>query len=140
MTNRGTILFIIDHGGYPVQHIAQDLLRDGYTVSVVHSMRKALTHLKAEKPDVIVAEFNYTTHFRDRVSNLEPLFATLQRANPGAHVITLLDAEHQVHLDKLRAKAVSFESLAYPLDMATLKATIQRACTLKQDTNNVFRQ
>jgi DNA-binding NtrC family response regulator len=131
MTNRGTILFIIDQGGYPAQHIAQDLQRDGYTVAVVHSMRKALTHLKSDTPDVIVAEFNYTTHFRDRVSNLEPLFATLQRTNPGAHIITLLDAEHQVHLDKLRFKEISFETLTYPLDMTTLKATIQRACAEK---------
>jgi len=128
MTIRGTILFIIDQGGYPAQHIARDLQRDGYTVSVVQSMRNALTHLKSDTPDVIVAEFNYTTHFRDRVSNLEPLFAMLQRTHPDAHVITLLDAEHKVHLDKLPVKAVSFESLAYPLDMATLKTTIQRAC------------
>jgi len=129
MTNRGSILFIIDQGGYPAQHIAQDLQRQGYTVSIAHSMRKALSHLKSDKPDVIVAEFNYTTHFRDRISNLEPLFAALQRSHPEVYVITLLDAGHRIHLEKLRTESVRFEALSYPLDTATLTDTIQRACT-----------
>ena len=69
------LLAIIEMGGYPnFMPLYQSL---GFSVEVVNSMRKARSALKKETPDVIVAEYNFQSQFRDRTSNLETLMAGL---------------------------------------------------------------
>ena len=48
----------------------------GFEVHVENSMRKARSYLKKTTPDVIVAEYNFQSQFRDRTSNLETLMAS----------------------------------------------------------------
>ena len=71
------LLAIVEQGGYPnFNSVYEDL---GYKVLTSYSMRKAMAIVKKEKPDVIVAEFNYQSDFRDRTSSLESLLATVDR-------------------------------------------------------------
>jgi hypothetical protein len=43
------------------------------------TVRKAIAALKNMQPDVVVAEFNFQSDFRDRTSSLESLRAVLPR-------------------------------------------------------------
>ena len=64
----------------------------GYEVAVETRMRKAIGFLKKRKPDVIVAEYNFQSDFRDRSSNLESLLAVVQRS-PGIRVLVFYEKE-----------------------------------------------
>ena len=70
------LLAIIELGGYPDFRALYTRL--GFQVVIENSMRKALAYLKRHTPDVIVAEFNLTPDFRDRISSLESLVAVAQ--------------------------------------------------------------
>ena len=70
-----TLLSIIELGGYP--NFTAVYQQAGFTVESVASVRKALGLLKKINPDVIVAEFNFQSDFRDRSSSLESLLAVL---------------------------------------------------------------
>lgn len=133
MNGPGKVLFIVEQGGYPVNLFERELAVQGHEVAIVQSMRKALSLLKSSKPDVILVEFNYTTHFRDRVSNLEPLLARVQSALPDTRVIVFLDREHDAVLDKLRARFRIDEALFYPLDMDRLLGAVERNCGRRTD-------
>ena len=75
MTQR--LLSIIELGGYPnFMPLYQSM---GFQVDVMSSQRKARTYLKKTTPDVVVAEYNFQSDFRDRTSNLETLVAVLQK-------------------------------------------------------------
>ena len=78
------LLSIIELGGYPNFTPLYKSL--GYEVAVETRMRKALGFLKQHQPDVIVAEFNFQSDFRDRTSSLESLLAVVQRM-PATRVI-----------------------------------------------------
>ena len=76
MSNK-TLLAIIELGGYPdFRNLYKSF---GYDVFVESSSRKALSLLKKNHIDVIVAEFNYQHTFRDRLSSLESIIAAAQR-------------------------------------------------------------
>ena len=67
------------------------------------SVRKALGLFKKSlQPDVVVAEFNFQSDFRDRTSSLESLLAVVQR-NPQTRVIVFYEKEYEHQFDKLRA-------------------------------------
>lgn len=77
MSSEKPLLSIIELGGYPdFKHLYR---RYGYEPIVVFSMRKALGVLRNIKPQVVVAEFNYQSDFRNRTSSLESLIAVAQR-------------------------------------------------------------
>lgn len=76
MPNHPTLLAIVALGGYP--DLAEDYRRAGFEALRADSMLKALAILKRRSPDVVVAEFNFQSDFRDRTSGLETLMAALQ--------------------------------------------------------------
>jgi len=119
------LLFIIEKGGYPVN--SDRYAAAGYEVSTVQSMRRALALLKKEHPDVICVEMNVDPHFRDRVSNLEPLLARLQTTHPETRIIVFMDDEHRERLDTLRERFPIFDTLVFPLEMDSLIDSLQRA-------------
>ena len=55
-------------------------------------MRKASKFLKKTQPNVVVAEFNFQSDFRDRTSSLETLMATVQRI-PNCKVVVFYEKE-----------------------------------------------
>jgi hypothetical protein len=116
------LLAVVELGGYP--NFAPLYRAAGYDVHVVALMRKAVKLVKQIKPAVIVAEFNYQPDFRERVSNLEPLLASVQGLTPKPTVIVFYDPVHQTQLDKLHQRFDFFQTLAYPLDPARVQACL----------------
>ena len=77
-----TLLSVVELGGYPnFQPLYQRL---DYAVQQVNTSRKAIAEIKRSPPDVIVAEFNYQSDFRDRTSSLESLLAAVERHQSSA--------------------------------------------------------
>ncbi len=86
------LLAIFELGGYPnFMPLYQEL---GFRVQVVTSQRQALKHLKKDLPDLIVAEYNFQSDFRDRSSNLETLMSRLEKF-PQVRIIVLHQIEHE---------------------------------------------
>jgi DNA-binding NtrC family response regulator len=119
-----SLLAIIDLGGYP--DFTALYRQAGFTPTVVDSMRKALVALKSDIPDVIVAEFNYQSDFRDRTSNLETLYAVLQR-HPNIKLIVFYEAEYLHQFEKLRVRMPVFAAIPFPIDVAALEAALGMA-------------
>ena len=102
------LLSIIEIGGYPdFSALFHEL---GYQTQTVSSVRKAISSMKKQAPDVIIAEFNFQSDFRDRTSNLETLLATVQGQYPHCKVIALYEAEFAPAFTRLQQ--------SYPIDCA----------------------
>ena len=86
-------------------------------------MRKARTSLKKEAPDVVVAEYNFQSQFRDRTSNLETLMAVLQK-HGGTKVIAFYEKETQHKLDQLTERFPLHATLTYPVQESELRAAL----------------
>lgn len=120
-----TLLSVVELGGYP-SFLAR-YQEAGFEVLTATSMRKALSLVKGRAPDVVVAEFNFQSDFRDRTSNLESLLGMLQARSPATRVIVLYEPQHLVHLDRLRARLPVFAALAFPIQEAELADVLRRA-------------
>jgi DNA-binding NtrC family response regulator len=122
--SKPTLLSITELGGYP--DFTPLYRQAGYDVESVASVRKALTLLKKSQPDVIVAEFNYQSDFRDRTSSLESLLAVVQRS-PKTKVIVFYENEYAHQLAKLQLRLPVYEAFAYPIDARKLADSLSRA-------------
>ena len=121
-SSKRLLLSIIELGGYP--NFTPLYQQAGYTVESVTSVRKALGLLKKINPDVIVAEFNFQSDFRDRTSSLESLLAVVQRS-PKTKVIVFYENEHAHQLARLQAQCPIHAALAYPIDTQLLEASLR---------------
>jgi DNA-binding NtrC family response regulator len=117
-------LAIVELGGYP--NLTGLYRRLGFDAEVVASQRKAQSALKGRIPDVIVAEYNFQSDFRDRSSNLETLMARLQR-HPEVKVICFYQPEHREKLARMEARFPLFETIPFPVDPARVEAALLRA-------------
>lgn len=117
-TGKRQLLSIIELGGYPnFTPLYEEL---GYNVEIATRMRKALGLLKKQQPDVIVAEFNFQSDFRDRTSSLESLLAVVQRL-PDTRVIVFYEKEFTPQFEKLRARLPVHHALMFPIDASALR-------------------
>jgi len=115
------LLSIVELGGYPdFSCLYREL---GYEVSVETRMRKAIGFLKKRKPDVIVAEFNFQSDFRDRSSNLESILAVVQRS-PDIRVLVFYEKEFSPQFEKLRARLPVHQALAFPVEESALRDSL----------------
>lgn len=119
-----TLLAIIELGGYP--NLTALYRRLGFEITVVASQRKALAALKRQLPDVILAEFNFQSDFRDRTSNLETLMARLQR-HPEVKVICFYQSEYQHKFQALTERFPVFAAIPFPIDPERVEAALRRA-------------
>ncbi|MEJ2455964.1 MAG: hypothetical protein P8103_17675 [Candidatus Thiodiazotropha sp.] len=117
------LLALVELGGYP--NFVPLYQRLGYRVEMVNSVRKAQAWLKSHRPKVVVAEFYADPQFRDRVSNLESLLATLQRYNVEARVVVFLDTTYLAHLEKVRTRYAVHAVLTYPIQEADLEQALR---------------
>jgi DNA-binding NtrC family response regulator len=115
------LLAIVELGGYP--NLLPLYREFGFDAEVVSSQRKAQASLKRRLPDVIVAEYNFQSDFRDRTSNLETLMAILQR-HPGVKVICFYLPEHRHKLEVLTARFPVFAEIPHPVDPAEVRAAL----------------
>ena len=120
------LLSIIELGGYPNFTPLYKSL--GYEVAVETRMRKALGFLKQHQPDVIVAEFNFQSDFRDRTSSLESLLAVVQRM-PATRVIVFYEKEFTSQFEKLRSRLPVCDALTFPIEESALRTTLQLSTT-----------
>ena len=68
------------------------------------SMRKAISQLKKQKPDYVVAEFMYgygSNYAGVNVSNLDVFLHSLQKYAPEAKVIAMVEKHEVKHVSKL---------------------------------------
>ncbi len=94
--------------------------RLGYQVLSEYSVRKAISLIRKEKPEVVAADFFYEPNFRDRVSNLESLLATLQGGAP-VKILVYYDPAHAHALDKVRQRFRIDAALPLPVLEADLE-------------------
>ncbi len=107
------LLAIVEVGGYP--NFTPLYENKGYEVVLETKIRKVLKWLKKNTPDVVVAEFNYQSDFRDRTSSLESLMSIIQR-HSGIKVIIFYDKEHKGQLARLEARVDITHTLPFPID------------------------
>jgi DNA-binding NarL/FixJ family response regulator len=116
-----TLLAVSEIGGYPNFTPMYEKL--GYQVITETSMRKVLKLLKKKTPQIVVAEFNYQSDFRDRTSSLESLMSVIQRGSE-TKVIIFYDKEHKEQLAKLEARFKLAKTLSFPIAEADLEQAI----------------
>jgi len=119
-----TLLALIEQGGYPNFNFLYEQL--GFSVTTVRSTRKAISAIKKSIPDIIVAEFNYQSNFRDRTSSLESLLASVERF-PNTRAIVFYEKETKNQLDKLLKQFNVHKIMVYPIKEAVLKMTLIEA-------------
>ena len=115
------IMSIIELGGYP--DFSALYRRLGYEVVVMPSMRKAIRHLKTNPVDIIVAEFNYQSDFRDRTSQLESLMASLA-SSPDVQVVVFYDLEQADKFQRFIYRERIQATLTYPVTETKLEQTL----------------
>lgn len=117
------LLAISELGGYP--DFRELYEKCGFQAELTNSIRKALRTLKQNKYDVIVAEFNFQSDFRDRTSSLETLMAVLQQME-NIKVIIFYENEYLHQFEKLRARFSFHAELPYPIDQEKLKLVLKQ--------------
>ncbi len=122
MSSDRVLISIVELGGYP--NFAALYRQLGFAVETVTSARKAISWLRRNKADVIVAEFNFQSDFRDRTSSLESILATIQKY-PHTRVIVFYDKDQEHQLARLQAVFPDILPLAFPIDEQVLTRTLQ---------------
>ena len=117
------LLAVSEMGGYPNFNPLYESL--SYEVITETKMRKVLKLLKKCTPDVVVAEFNYQSDFRDRTSSLESLLSVIQR-HTHVKVIIFYDKEHKEQLAKLQAQYEIMKTLPFPIEEQALEQAIKQ--------------
>jgi len=117
------LLAIIEYGGYPDFSSLYEQL--GYSVAKMNNMRKVIQYLKKRQPEVIVAEFNFQSDFRDRTSSLESLLAVTQRW-PDIRVIIFYDAEYRQQFARLESRFPIHQAIAFPIGEEQLEQALRR--------------
>lgn len=121
MTTEKLLLAVVELGGYP--DFSPIYERAGYRVITVRSVRKAIQTLKKEKPQVIVAEFNFQSDFRDRTSNLESLLAVVERMS-DCKLVVFYESEYKHQLERLCQQHRLETMLPFPVEEQQLAAAI----------------
>lgn len=118
------LLAVIEQGGYP--NFIPDYQALGLQTQIVTSVRKALAVIQQKKPALVVAEFNHTPEFRDRVSNVESLLAKIQTTSPETKVLLFYERQHQHYLDAVKSRFPVDVALPFPVDKADLLHSIRQ--------------
>ena len=117
MKKNKSLLALTELGGYP--DFSELYKTAGFQAETVDSMRKALRYLKKNSYDIIVAEFNFQSDFRDRTSSLETLMAVVQQME-NVKVIIFYEKEYEHQFEKLRARFSFHAELSYTIDKQKL--------------------
>jgi len=124
VNDKPVLLSIIELGGYP--DFSGLYRNNGYEVVTTDSVRKAVKLIRKQQPDVIVAEFNFQSDFRDRTSSLETVFSSLQGVT-DADVIVFYEKEYRHQFERLLSQFTVFESLEFPIDEDRLDKALKEA-------------
>ncbi len=93
------------------------------------SMRKAISHLKKQKPDYVVAEFFYgygNNYAGVNVSNLDVFLHSLQKYAPDAKVIVMVEKEELKHVAKLANLFTLHAVLKHPVSSQAMTEVLEQ--------------
>jgi hypothetical protein len=116
--NHNRLLFFVDEGGF--EDYTPLFVSMGFVVDFEDSQRKAVKLAKKNQYQVLVAEFSYNPEFRDRVSNIESLLATLESHSPEVKIIILYDEINQIQLNQLKHRYRMDHVLTFPINEQTI--------------------
>ena len=120
-----TLFSIIESTGHPDFTALYDSL--GIKESKINSMRKAISMLKQQQPDFIVAEFFYgygNNYAGVNISNLDVLLYSLQKYSSATKVIVLVDKNEFKHVDKLNEIIKLHDIFKFPVNPDQLQKSL----------------
>lgn len=91
------------------------------------SMRKAISALKKQQPDFIVAEFFYgygNNYAGVNISNLDVMLYSLQKYSEASKVIVLVDKNEYQYVDKLNNIIRLHDIIKFPVKIDLLRNTL----------------
>ena len=119
--SKKTLLAVVEQGGYPDFTALYEA--SGYQVEMVKSPRKAISFLKKNSVELLVAEFNFQTDFRDRTSSLESVMASVQQ-HPDIKVVIFIDKINAQHFEKVSSRFAIHRVLSFPIDEEQLQQAV----------------
>jgi len=122
-----TLFSIIESSGHP--NFTELYSSLGIQESKISSMRKAISSLKKQQPDFIVAEFFYgygNNYAGVNISNLDVLLYSLQKYSAGTKVIVLVDKNEFQYVDKLNNIIKLHDVFKFPVNIEQLQASLLR--------------
>ena len=128
-----SLISIVEIGGYP--DFTSLYQQFGYQTEQAKSVRKAIALMKKNAADIIVAEFNFQSDFRDRTSNLETLLATIQGKYPQTRVIVMFEREYQHAFARLQDSYPVDAALRFPVTSEEMEQALSQLQTDNKDTD-----
>jgi DNA-binding NarL/FixJ family response regulator len=123
---RETILFsIIESPSHP--KLSGLYQRLGIKEVKLTSMRKAISELKRQPPDIVVADFLYgygNNYAGVNVSNLDVFLYSLQKYSENTRIIVLTDKSERKYVNKLEQLFPLHGILQYPVREPQLEALL----------------
>jgi hypothetical protein len=117
-----TLFSIIESSGHPdFTELYHSL---GIEETKINSMRKAISTLKKQQPDFIVAEFFYgygNNYAGVNISNLDVLLYSLQKYSSDTKVIALVDKSELKYVDKLNEIIHLHDILIFPVNIKQMQ-------------------
>ena len=120
-----TLLSITESAAHP--NLAATYRHLGISETRVNSMRKALTLLKTQPFDFIVAEFFYgygSNYAGVNISNLDVMLYSLQKYAPETRVIVLVEKSERDYVDKLNQILPLHAVLQYPVSARDIEQVL----------------
>jgi len=102
--------------------------KQGFENVQLSSMRKAISQLKKQKPDYVVAEFMYgygNNYAGVNVSNLDVFLHSLQKYAPEAKVIVMVEKHEVKHVPKLLELFTLHGVLQHPVSQQALLSVLE---------------
>ncbi len=99
----------------------------GFTELKLHSIRKAISELKKQPPEVVVAEFMYgyaNNYAGVNISNLDVFLYSLQKYAPQAKVVVFVTRNERQYVDKLSEIVPLHAVLQYPVSAAAMSQAL----------------
>lgn len=90
----------------------------GVKEEIISSMRKAISKIKKQQPNFIVAEFTYaysTNYQATHTSNLDVLLHSLKKYSPETKVIVLVKKDELEYVDHIQEIYPLHAILSYPV-------------------------
>ena len=115
------LLAVVEQGGYPDFTALYESM--GYKVEMVKTPRKAISYLKKKQVDMLVAEFNFQTDFRDTTSSLESIMASVQHQQ-SIKVVILLDKGNIERFERVSSRFSIYNTLTFPFDEEQLRKAV----------------
>lgn len=119
---RPVLLIIPELGGYP--DFGRLYEECGYHAREAAGLRKGLALIRQLRPAVVVTDFRYKPTYGTQISNLESLFAAMEKHCPASQLVVFYDRADAKHLDSIRDRFTNLVSLAFPIRLTDLRACL----------------